>query len=286
LTELEDLPTERLRLRIACRPADWQVTLEQGFGKIWGESKVRVFELAPLRKLDVASAAELSNIDPLLFIDAIIRRDVVPLAIKPVTLEFLIGAFAKGGSLPASRAELYFEGCKRLCEEPNRHRWDSPVGRGKLAADQRLAIAARLAAVTQLSNRAAIWIGPEAGLEAEDVPQESLIGATEGVLSSEVAVDLTAVREVLGTGLFSSRGLSRQGWRHQTFAEYLAAYYLNVNRNPLERLRRVILHPDGSGKVIPQLRETAAWLAGMNSQIFQLLVRSDPEVLLRSDMAV
>jgi hypothetical protein len=38
------------------------------------------------------------------------------------------------------------------------------------------------------------------------------------------------VREVLDTGLFSSRGGVRLGWAHQSYAEFLAALYL-VEKN-------------------------------------------------------
>jgi hypothetical protein len=286
LSELEDLPTERLRLRIASRPADWQLTLEQGFIKKWGEGEVRVFELAPLRKIDVICAAKMMpNIKPDALVEALVRSDVVPLAIKPVTLKFLMGVFGEGGTLPANRKALYFEGCKRLCEEPNANRRDSLKGRERLTASERLAIAARLAAVTQFSGRAAIWTGLSEGLEPQDVALGALVGGTEGEPPKERDVDLVAIREVLDTGLFSSRGPGRQGWRHQTYAEYLAAYYLNVRDITSERLRSLFLHPDGSGKVIPQLREIAAWLASMNSHVFALLVRADPEVLLGSDLA-
>ncbi len=286
LTNLERLPKQKLRLRIASRPADWQVTLEHGLIKMWGDDNVSVFEAAPLRRIDAITAARLSSIDPERFMQEVLERDVAPLANKPVTLKFLIGAFAKSGALPVSRVELYCQGCALLCEEPSLQRRDAPLARGRLGAGQRLAIATRIAAVTQISNRSAIWLGTDQGLESQDVALDSLIGGMEGQGAGQVTVDRQAIREALDTGLFSSRGLSRQGWRHQSYSEYLAAYYLNAHRVPVQRLRSFLFHPDGSGKVIPQLREVAAWLAGMNAHVFNLLVQSDPEVLLRSDMAV
>jgi hypothetical protein len=286
LSLLQKLPTPRMRLRIASRPLDWQVTLESGFIEIWGQDNVRAFQLAPLRKTDVAVAAESLRIEGKHFIDQVVSRDVVPFAIKPVTLKFLLVFFENSRPLPASRTELYYEGCKRLCEEENPHRRDSPKARGTLVPSQRMDIASRIAAVSQLSNRSAIWLGLSEGLQREDLSLESIVGGSEGEPNRELEVNLINARESLGTGLFSSRGLTRQGWQHQTYAEYLAAYYLDAHKLSLKRLRSLILHPDGSGKVIPQLRELAVWLAGMDSRVFQMLVRSDPEVLLRSDMAV
>jgi len=37
-------------------------------------------------------------------------------------------------------------------------------------------------------------------------------------------------------------------------------------------------------KIVPQLHETTAWLAGMRQELFDLVVESDPEVLLRTDL--
>src|SRR6266404_1760204 len=51
--ELTKLPVERLKLRIACRTADWPITLETQLKAAWGEDVVKVYELTPLRKLDV-----------------------------------------------------------------------------------------------------------------------------------------------------------------------------------------------------------------------------------------
>jgi hypothetical protein len=198
LSVLQQLPTPRLRLRIASRPLDWQVTLEHGFVGVWGQNNVRVFQLAPLRRADVAIAAELSKIDANQFVDQVISRDVVPFAIKPVTLEFLVGVFEKGKVLPASRAELYFEGCKRLCEEQNLDRRDSLKARGNLVSSQRMAIAGRIAALTQISNRSAIWFGRDEDLPPQDLPLESIVGGWERD-PQEVDVNLTTIREALGT---------------------------------------------------------------------------------------
>jgi hypothetical protein len=234
LSLLQKLPTPRMRLRIASRPLDWQVTLESGFIEIWGQDNVRAFQLAPLRKTDVAVAAESLRIEGKQFIDQVVSRDVVPFAIKPVTLKFLLGFFENSRPLPASRTELYYEGCKRLCEEENPHRRDSPKARGTLVPSQRMDIASRIAAVSQLSNRSAIWLGLSEGLQREDLSLESIVGGSEGEPNREVEVNLINARESLGTGLFSSRGLTRQGWQHQTYAEYLAAYYLDAHKLSLK----------------------------------------------------
>ena len=284
LSELQALPANRLRLRIASRPADWQGSLEEGFRKFWGAANVNVFSLAPLRKRDAESAATAAGLDAESFVKALILSDVVPLAIKPVTLEFLLTTFSKNGTFPSRRTELYLEGCRRLCEESSESRNDSPKARPRLSTSQRMAVASRLASLSQLSNHSGFWMGRQAGLEPQDLAIELAVGGTEGFDATEITVDINGIREVLDTGLFSSSALSRQNWRHQTYAEYLAAFYLNTNEVDPGRLRSLFMHPDGSNKVIPQLRETASWLASLNTEFFRMVARFDPEVVLRSDM--
>jgi hypothetical protein len=56
--ELGRWPTERLKLRIACRTAVWaHEVLQPTFEKLWGGESVGIFELAPLRAEDIEVAA-------------------------------------------------------------------------------------------------------------------------------------------------------------------------------------------------------------------------------------
>ncbi len=47
----------------------------------------------------------------------------------------------------------------------------------------------------------------------------------------------------------------------------------------------LFIHPHERRRLTPQLSETAAWVAGMSSDVFHQVVQIDPEVLLRSDLA-
>jgi len=284
--ELKKYPTDRLYARIACRSADLPRTLEDGLRRLWGQEAVGVYELAPLRRVDVAEAASANGLDPSAFLREIDRMGAVPLAIKPVTLNFLINVYRRSSSFPSTQAELYLEGCRRLCEETSESRRDA--GRvGALSADQRLAIAARIAAVMIFANRYAIWTGIDLGdVPEEDVAVRELCGGREG--DEDVPIEVTdgAVREVLGTGLFSCRGEDRMGWAHQTYAEFLGARYLVQRRLAVPQMMDLIVHSgDPEEKLVPQLHETAAWLSGMMPQVFQEVMQRDPEVLLRSDVA-
>ena len=104
--------------------------------------------------------------------------------------------------------------------------------------------------------------------------------------AEEFEVSEAAIREALDTGLFSSRGRNRMGWAHQTYAEFLAAQYLVQHETTLTQTMSLITHPgDIDRKLVPQLHETAAWLAGMMPEAFREIMKVAPEVLLRSDVA-
>jgi predicted NACHT family NTPase len=208
------------------------------------------------------------------------------LAIKPVTLEFLLNTFNREGQFPSAKKDLYFKGCRLLAEETSQSRQDARQI-GRLTPDQRLVVASRVAALTVFTMRYAIWTSPDRGdVPEEDITVSAMCGGKESYSGQEIEVSEAAIREVLDTGLFSSRGPSRIGWAHQTYAEYLAAYYLVHRGLTHAQIMSLIVHPgDSKRKLVPQLHETAAWIAGMVPEVFRDIMDSDVEVLLKSDVA-
>lgn len=276
----------RLCLRIACRTAIWQPVLE-GLREIWGENSVGVYELAPLRRIDVVKAAEAEGLPAADFLKKVDQKNIVPLAIKPVTLEFLLDAYyCHGGQFSSNQRlhELYLDGCRLFCEETNESRRGSNR-KGILEADQRLMVAARIAAITILANQFAVWTGVDHGnIPVEDVLLQNLCHGWETTNERKFEITRAVIEEVLDTGLFSSRGLHRMGWAHQTYAEFLAAWYLVQHNMPLAQIIRLFSSKDTEYKLIPQLHETAAWLSSMRMDVLQEIVKTDPNVLLRSDI--
>jgi len=134
-------------------------------------------------------------------------------------------------------------------------------------------------------KRQVIWTGVDTGnVSDKGVPIRELCSGSESVNDDEIQVSEDAVRETLDTtGLFSYCGPKRMGWAHQTYAEFLAARYLVQRGMALPQMMSLITHRDG--KLVPQLYETAAWLACMAHDVFQEIMKIDPEVLLRSDVA-
>ena len=120
--EITKLPTDRLCLRIACRTADWPTVLEKGLVEIWGEEEVKRYVLAPLRRRDIQEAARATGVAENQFVEQIESKRVIPLAIKPVTLRFLLSIFKKSGHFPTSQTDLYLEGCLLLSAETSESR--------------------------------------------------------------------------------------------------------------------------------------------------------------------
>lgn len=283
-SQLARFPVDRLRLRTACRTAEWPEVLETALRDLWGEERVGIFELLPLRLSDIAAVARtrVSDSDQR-FISEIAQQGLGPLAAKPATLELLLNLYTRQGGFPNTQADLYLRGCGQLCEEIDPGR--IAAGRtGTMDSRRRLAVAGRIAAATVLGGRAAIWIAPDRGdVPTSDITIRALSDGHERAEGAVFAVGESDIRETLGTGLFSSRGAGRLGWAHQTYAEFLAAWYLVANGVPIDRTLDLLLHQDG--RVVPQLHEVAARTASLEPDIFRALLNADPLVLLRGDVA-
>ena len=275
----------RLHLRIACRTADWPNSLTNSLTDLWDE-RPAIFELMPLRRRDVALAATEEGCNAEKFIRDLIRAGAQPLAIKPVTLNFLLSIYKTRGSFPSTHSQLYLEGCQRLCTEANPDRQDAKQT-GDLSPEQRVAIAKRIAAVMTFCNLGSVFQGGNTSDASNDsVVIADLVGGTETVAESAFEIGMVQVKEVLGTGLFSGRGPARLGFAHQTYAEFLAACYLADRVIPFETRMAILRNAgDSTGKIVPQLSETAAWLAGIDAETFDEIMQCDPQVLLRSDVA-
>jgi hypothetical protein len=281
--ELLGLPVERLSIRIACRTLAWPAaTLMPVFQRLWGEDAVGAYEIAPLRRADVRAAAEALQVDVEAFLNQVSIASAVPFAIKPLTLNLLLRLFEAEGRLPSSIAEIYRRGCLSLCEEQSPNRRDARRV-GQLKPSERYQIAGRVATVSMLANRFAVWTGVEGQVvPEEDVTLSDLAVGSEHKDGRRIDVTSDHLREVLDTGLFSSRGEDRMGWAHQSYAEFVAADYLTTCRVPVRNILDVLLHP--SGGLVPQLAMVAAWSASLDKDVRRALIAREPVVLLHGDL--
>ena len=133
------------------------------------------------------------------------------------------------------------------------------------------------------ANRYAIWTDPETAQRPdEDVPLSALSTGGETGDFQPFNASEDNLREVLDTGLFSSRGAARMGWAHQSYAEFLAADYLVTKQASADNILKILCHP--SGGLVPQLSTVAAWVASRSEPVRSSLIVQEPFALLRGDL--
>jgi nucleoside phosphorylase len=277
---VETLDIARVRLRIACRTLEWPSELEASLRQRYEPDAIRVQELLPLRRIDVISAANDHGIDGAGFVDQVRERDATALAVRPISLRFLLAMFTADGALPHSKSHLFDEGTVILCSEEGALQ----RGRNRRNPDvfRRRAIAARLAVASTFANRHTIVRKEE---HDEGAMPASIAIGVEQLPDKTYSIDTGAVDDVLtGTALFTARGTTTFGWNHQSYREFLAAWYLAQHRVGSE-IAEHLYFPSGIGRVPGPLREVAAWHATFVPALFDQLVERDPEVLLHSDGA-
>lgn len=134
-----------------------------------------------------------------------------------------------------------------------------------------------------LSDRYGFSLDPELPPPATSalVFAEDLLGAA----NSDRVPPVTApvLKETLWCGLFdlaSERGVT---WRHRSFAEFLAARYLNSHVAPGDLPGLFCDTTTSVPRLHPPLEEIAAWLAEFNQEFFDLVADANAEVFFRCD---
>lgn len=281
MNALRNGPSDRVSVRLTCRTAEWKNELEKELRSHFGAERVKVYELLPLTRRDVATAVAAHGIVEKEFFDYVERTNAAALANRPVPLDFMIRCFLRS-ELPASQVELYEAGCLRLCEE-SEHRTETGL-RPAFSSSERLAVAKRLAAAMTFSARSTVVLGRDDGdIPAEAVRLREVVGGadhTDGVTEA-------AVLDALQTGLFTARAAKLLGWAHKTYAEYLAARYVSESTLSAAQILPLIVHPDDPDRMLtPQLHGVAAWLTSLHPEIFDYVVTHEPELLVLSDVVI
>jgi hypothetical protein len=280
---------DNFRLRISCRSAEWPQALEAELRSLWDKNGVKAYELGHLRHRDVALAVERefqSESQRQSFFQYVQDHEAEPLASRPVTLNMLLNVFRHESELPKQQVQLYRRGLLASIEEANDVRRQS-LQTWRLDPRSKLMVAARIAASCLFSNRSEIWIGHQSQVApGRAVILSEIAGGYEPSLLSSFHVGEVELREALLTSLFVPIGPDLFGWTHQTFAEFLSAYYLVEHQLTADDILD-FLRGSGevTGQIAPQLIEVAAWVASMQPEFFRTLVRFEPAILLRSDVA-
>lgn len=280
--KIKHLPIDRLKLRIACRTSELPTLLETELIRIWGENNVGIYELAPLRKKDVIESLNAHGLDADEVLSEIIERNAVPFASNPVTLSFFIDLLRNEGALPTSAFDLFYQGCKCLCSEPNEN-IRGVTRNDRLSSDEILIIASRIAALTLLANKDTIsYTRLDTHLEESEIHLNQLISGIEHFHNNDISIDRTSILNSFNTPLFNSRGQEKIGWAHYSYSEFLTAYYFKHNSVPTKQILSMIIHPDESERrVVPQLHGLAIWLSLISSEILDEIIDIEPELILK-----
>gem|GEM_PF-2342464 len=292
------LPLDRLRLRILCRDAVWPANFSKALARQLGlpepaqagaDEAMLTLLLSPLSREQVEQAAEAEGFEAAQFLAAVAAADAQPLAGRPVTLALLLNLYRRhqptfGLPEEAGRAGLYEWGCLELCERPDQDRPEAH----RQDPHQRLLLAGYVAMLGVLTNRRVIAAEPLPGLASpNELDAFALSGGTTAAWRGTTApITVPALRDLFRhTGLFTNVGQGRLVWAHQSYAEFLAAWYLHLSDLPTAGLRTLFRSAvDPAGGIVPALRETAAWLADLRPDFWNELLDLDPVVLLQADL--
>ncbi len=279
IDNLRPLPVGRLRLRLACRTAHWPLLLHQELPRLWGHDQYEELEIAPLTRADVEAAARVERVSATEFLAALQHARRSPGRRHPLCSAScstpLEARAASRGHERDSLSRPAWKPAPRGIRAASRQRY-----RNKCGLENNLR-SRPIAAVTILAKRPNICLDAPGAPTTEDATLDALAFGALGdgsrarpvtsddvrevvkQLSSSAAVRTSASVGVSGsTPSISQLGTSPAGWLHQ--AESL------------------VFHVESRGRrrIVPQLRELAAWLVGIEPAFAASIADQDPEVLL------
>src|ERR1700722_6851911 len=154
-----------------------------------------------------------------------------------------------------------------------------------MASEERLLIAARLAACAILSNRHTIWTGVYSGVAPDTVLAiQEIAGGEEQYLGARFRVTENELKQVVESGIFIRLASNLYTWAHLSFAEFLAGYYLASKADGAQRILQILsTRIDAAQRLAPQMREVAAWSAALLPDLFDRILKAEPILLINSD---
>lgn len=262
-----------LRVLLGCRTAEFPAAIHEAMSDV--DSAFSVFELAPLTRDDVGVLSASRGVDSDTFLDSVKETGTGPLASIPLTLDLLLRRFQATGALVGGATMLYEDALRTLANEPDSDRNSSNRGVG--SGDQRFTVAARLCCYLQLCGAGAFWVGEHWNLSEGDIDPFVLAGGHERQTGGDFEVTTQLIDAAVKSALFSSRGPSRLGPVHASFAAYLTARHLIACDVPESQLRDLLTKTNENGNIgVPlRLREVAAWLVALRPEANFWLIQYD-----------
>ncbi|MFJ9782483.1 hypothetical protein ACIRSS_23080 [Amycolatopsis sp. NPDC101161] len=260
---LGNLDPGRLRLRLACRPIAWRVSLADIL-----QHTLKDFLELKLLPLDRAAAVELTSEDDIngaAFIEAIIDAKLGKLSASPKQLLATAKYWGAEGRLPRNPSLANeFEVTRLLTEADDKRPSNMPQDRAVRIA-RRLATFASFGEATLFSvaHSSANTVFSLADLPTDPEPAEPTR-----------PVEPDDYRDVLATALFDAAPDGTLIFRHRQYVEYLAAAYL-VERGIAPGQVPALLGVHSNGLIPGERAGVAAWLAALQPWLVEGLLASN-----------
>lgn len=267
--ELDEAVGRGVRLRLGCRTAGWKKSFADAL-----KAKLPDFDelnLLPLDRNTAESIVSDAGVDGRGFIDELVAARRGRLSASPQRLLAAARHWHVTGQLPHSdSAAIDFEIDEFLREHDDER--DVP-----LSLDRARRIARRLGAIVTFTGAKMFTLGPGlpsvmgvADLPSDPEPDEP------GVLLAPADY-----RHVLGTVLFEAAAPGVLAFRHQQYAEYLAASYL-LERDIARPTLRALLGVQDNG-LLPSARiGVAGWLMARDPRLVEDLAPDNAVALIQS----
>lgn len=284
--KLFQLYSSRLHMRIICRSGSWNDSLHSFLIDFFNKDNVALYEIAPLRHVDISKAAKHYGINEKEFIQEVIKKEVQPFAINPLTLNFLISEYKNYQKISPTKEKIFYEGCRILCSEPNIDR-QFISGKGNLSPEKRLALASRIAALMVFCNKPRVNIMQINSADSNTLTLEEILEGdeiTENFTFSFTQQDI--VETITQTSLFSTNGANCYSFYHWAYAEYLAAKFIVNHEFEVKQILSLItILSDDEGKIVEQVKGAATWLGIISKKLLEHSIKTDPMSLLNGDLA-
>lgn len=233
------------------------------------------FHLLPLRRSDAEVFIEGHSLNSATVLSKLADFDAEALAANVGLLDLVCQTIEFDDAVLESRASLFDSAVLRALDLTVRA---SAQPGSTLEPSKLVRIAERAAGITLLGGRSSVRI--EGLCRPGESPFEELLsgwGTDAPTLSNDTSL-------VLRSPLFTQFGSGARTFAHKSIASYLAARFIHSTGLSVDQVSSLVMTPPEAGvdaAVIPQLRETCAWLLVLDSDRFGWLIDADPYSLSR-----
>ena len=245
-------------------------TLEVEEGKAPPSIELDVFRLDPLSEEDAKRFAEAHGASPVeAFWGAVEDGGYEFMATRPLDLEWMAKRWASANTL-GTYSELIEAALIQRLSETNQSYIDSGA---VLSRDQLRQGAEQIAAACIFCGRPYVLINPGASTDNAVSPAEALPDWNP-----------QEHLRLLGTAVFDEWTYGRAKFHHRAVREYLAACWVGRRLDeglPVSRaLKLFIQAPYGEPVLLNSRRSVLCWLASLNAEVRERVIRQFPEMLM------